>query len=301
MKSSTQNLLLFFGVCICIAVAILFFKSKPEQADNAAAKSNNTNTAIATRDANMALGNPSQAGKLNLDNLLIERTQYTLSYNNSKGTPNWVCWHLSSAWKGNAPRSKNFFTNTDLPRGCYEVSPKDYSKSGFDRGHMCPSDDRDGSVADNEATFLMDNIVPQAPKNNQEVWNELEEHARRLTAQGNELYIIAGIYGRGGENKDGEYKTTIANGRITVPAHVWKIVVVLPNGDNDLKRITEKTKVIAVDMPNTQGVAQHNWQYYQTSVDEIEAKTGYDFLSNISPQLQNVLEGKQSDNGTARR
>ena len=48
-----------------------------------------------------------------------------------------------------------------------------YSGSGFDRGHNCPSADRTGSTADNTATFLMTNMMPQAPTNNQQTWAHL--------------------------------------------------------------------------------------------------------------------------------
>jgi len=286
-----SNSQIFLIVCLCIGVALFLIYQRNHQQQGTKTESAKI-VFPATRDENMALGNPSKANKSDINNLLIERAQYTLSYNNSKGTANWVSWHLSNAWKGDAPRSENFFEDENLPSACYKVTPKDYSKSGFDRGHLCPSDDRDGSVRDNEATFLMDNIIPQAPKNNQEVWNELESHARRLIKQGNELYIIAGCYGKGGENKYGNWKSTIAKGKVIVPSNVWKILIVMPNGPNDAGRITEKTKVIAVDMPNTQSAANYNWQYYKTSIDAIEAKTGYDFLSNLPVNVQAVIESK---------
>ncbi len=122
-------------------------------------------TATATRDDNLALGNPSSAtaDASNPNNYLLVKPQFVLSYNNARGTPNWVSWHLSSAWKGDAPRQKTFTTETLLPSTFVKVATSWYTSTGFDRGHLCPSEDRDGSIDDNKATFFMTNIMPQAP------------------------------------------------------------------------------------------------------------------------------------------
>lgn len=255
-----------------------------------------TNT-TATRDNNMALGNPSNAVSSTSypNNYLMTKTQYSLSYSDSKKTANWVSWHLSSAWIGSTPRQDDFRTDNTLPSAWVKVAGTDYSGSGFDRGHMCPSADRTGSVADNSATFLMTNMVPQAPNNNQITWANLENYCRTLVNQGNELYIISGPWGQGGTGSAG-YKTTISTKNITVPSHVWKIIVVLPVGTNDVARISTSTRVIAVWMPNTQTVNSQPWGYYRTTVDYIESQTGYDFLTNVATSIQNVIEAKV-DNG----
>lgn len=115
------------------------------------------------------LGIPSNAvADINSPNdYLIERAQYVLSYNKEKGEPNWVAWHLDSTWIGRAPRQNNYRADSSLPPGWYQVEPYDYSGSGFDRGHNCPSGDRTSTVADNSETFRMTNMLPQAPDNNQ--------------------------------------------------------------------------------------------------------------------------------------
>ena len=73
---------------------------------------------------------------------LIDRSQYVLSYNNSRGTANWVSWHLSKAWLGRTVRRDTFAPDTSLPEGFLVVRPRDYQGSGFDRGHLCPAADR---------------------------------------------------------------------------------------------------------------------------------------------------------------
>lgn len=256
------------------------------------------NDTTPSRDNNMALGNPSNATTATTDsnNYLMNKSQYSLSYNNKLGTANWVSWHLSTAWKGSAARCNCFNQDTALPTGYFKVSTSYYTNTGFDRGHLCPSDDRDSTDVDNRATFFMSNIIPQAPILNQQIWGNLEDYCRKLITQGNELYIIAGGYGSGGTGSLGGLDTAIDNGRIRVYAHCWKVIVVLPNGSNDVSRVSNTTRVIAVDMPNVQTVNAHSWDYYRVTVDAIEAATGYDFLSNISTGIQSVIES-QVDTG----
>jgi endonuclease G len=119
----------------------------------------------------------------------------------------------------------------------------------------------------------------------------LESYCRKLAREGNELYIITGNYGVGGTSTKG-YREKLAGGKITVPRNLWKIIVVLPKGDNDLSRIDANTRVIAVDMPNKDSIGDDNWADYRVSVNEIEALTGYDLLSKLSKSLQTVLEAR---------
>ncbi len=250
----------------------------------------------ATRDDNMAMGNPSGASTTNANNYLMVKTQYTLSYNNSKGEANWVSWHLSSAWLGSATRCDCFTSDASLLSSYFHASTSNYTGTGFDRGHLCPSGDRNGSSTDNAATFLMTNMTAQAPNMNQVTWEAFESYCRTLTTTGNELYIIAGWYGQGGSGSNGGTTNTIASGAINVPSHFWKIAVIMPVGTGDVSRVTTATRVIAIDMPNTQSVSAHTWDYYRTKVDAIEAATGYDFLNNVSTTIQAVIEA-QVDNG----
>lgn len=242
-------------------------------------------------NSNMMLGNPSNATAniVVANNYLIARPQYCMSYNNSKLTTNWTSWHLYSGDIGSAPRQDDFRADATLPSSWYHVTDTDfqYSTYGFDRGHMCPSADRTATVADNSATFLMSNMIPQAPNNNQQTWANLENYCRTLIDGGNELYIICGPYGEGGTSAKGTFNV-LASG-VVVPSQTWKIIVVLPNGDNDLSRITTSTRVIAVDMPNIQSI-NTNWRNYRVSVDALETLTGYDFLSNVSTSIQDIIE-----------
>ena len=251
-----------------------------------------------TRDDNLAMGNPSNASTNSTlpNNYLLMKPQYTMSYNNAKGEPNWVSWHLSPAWKGAAARCDCFAADNSLPTGFYKAPSTSYSLTGFDRGHLCPSEDRDSTNADNAATFLMTNMIPQSPNLNRVTWVALENYCRTLINAGNELYIISGGYGSGGSGSNGGVTSTIASGSITVPARCWKVIVILPTGINDVARVSNTTRIIAVDMPNTQTVNSLPWSSYRVSVDALETILGYDFLNNIPVSIQTAIEGNV-DNG----
>jgi len=233
------------------------------------------------------LGNPSGATTStgNPTNYLMTKPQYVMSYHRDHGEPNWVAWHLNSSWLGSTARQDNFRADTSLPSGWYQVPGTGYSGSGYDRGHMCPSGDRTLTVADNSATFLMTNMIPQAPNNNQGPWAQLEDYCRTLAGQGNEMYIYSGGYGSQG---------TINSGHVLVPGRTWKVIVVLANGSSDLSRVTTSTRVIAVDMTNVNASISKtaSWKTFRVSVDSIEGHTGFNFLSNVSTSIQSVIEAR---------
>ena len=166
--------------------------------------------------------------------------------------------------------------------------------SDVERGHNCPSADRASSAAANSSTFLMTNVIPQAPRNNEGTWANFENYLRGLVKSGDEPYIVMGSYRSGGTGSKGA-ATTVDSGHVAVPAHIWKVAVVLSNGTKDLSRITTKTRVIAINTPNINSISS-KWQTYVTSVDAIEKATGDDLLSNVPVAIQKVIEAKVDGN-----
>jgi endonuclease G, mitochondrial len=239
----------------------------------------------------LTLGNPSDATTSVTDkrNFLMVKPQFVLSYNNFKGGPNWVSWHLQAEDVGNVDRSDSFHPDPDLPEGFKRVVTGNYTNSGFERGHLCNSKDRTDTEDNNFATFAMTNILPQKADNNKGPWKALEMFSRKLLDEGNELYIVAGAFGT---------KGTIARHTINVPRIFWKVIIVLPDGRDDVNRIDASTRAIAVCMPNIAGIRRKDWRGYVSTIRNIETATGFDLLSELSTRVQNALETRRDAEGT---
>jgi endonuclease G, mitochondrial len=242
---------------------------------------------------NLLMGNPSQAttSPRNSENYLIARPQYALSYSKNKGIPNWVSWELNQSWLGDAHRVGKFAPDEELPSEWQRIKPSDYTGSGFDRGHMANSEDRSRSPEDNIPTFLMTNILPQSPDNNQGVWVELEKYSRQLARSGKELFIISGGHGQGGVGKNG-LRATVGQGKVLVPAVTWKVILVLDKPNAGVAGVDKNTRTIAVIVPNKQGIKSDQWQQYLTSVKDVEKLTGYKFFTNVPADIREVINAK---------
>ncbi|CAN5578552.1 hypothetical protein BH09VER1_BH09VER1_32080 [soil metagenome] len=241
--------------------------------------------------SNLFLGNPSQAGTAEKNNYLLEKKQFALSYNNEKGEPNWVSWRLIKEDLGEAPRKGKFSEDTTLPEGFNVITTKDYQDCGFDRGHICPHGDRASTKADSYATFVMTNIVPQSAQLNRNAWNQEEIYLRSLASGGNRLYIVAGPIGAGGTGAKGP-ATSLAGGKVVVPAACWKIAVITPDkGTDDLKNITADSRVLSIIMPNDTSLGDE-WAQYRTSVAEIEKQTGLHFFTALPKEVADALKQK---------
>ncbi len=235
----------------------------------------------------MQLGNASAATSDTNNHLhyLIQRAQYALDYSDTIGGPNWVSWDLTAPDIGTTPRG-NYTTDNTLPGTFYHVKTGDYTNSGYDRGHMCPSEDRTDNTTDNDAVFLMSNFLPQTPDNNQGVWESFEYFERSLANAGDEVLILDG-----GSIYNGS--TIQPSGKVEIPGYVWKVVVDVPPGSGSaLSRITASTRVIAVKMPNIAGIRSNPWQQYVTSTNQIQSDTGFTFFTALPANVAAVLRAK---------
>jgi endonuclease G len=174
----------------------------------------------------MQLGNPSgaTADTNNHDHYLIQRTVEALDYSDHLGQPVWAAWDLTAADVGSATRSTSYYTDTNLPPNFYRVTDTDYNGVGtnnFNRGHLCPSEDRTDNSADNKLVFFLSNIMPQSAQNNQGVWGNFETYCRSLLST-NELLIMCGPSGFG--------TSKIPSGKAYIASNTWKVVVCVPVG-----------------------------------------------------------------------
>ena len=240
-------------------------------------------------DYQMQLGNPT-AATVDINNhthYLIQRTQYAMDYSDTTHQANWVSWSYTSTDTGSTSRQDSYREDTSLPAGFTRIGSATFG-AGLDRGHMCPSADRTTSVADNDATFLMSNMIPQTSQNNQGLWATFETYCRNLASGGSEVLITCG---------PGDFGTTSISNGMKLPGSVWKVVVVAPSGTAlASSKVTPACRVIAIKTPNTASVGS-SWASYITTVEEIEAATGYTFFSSLPTSVARYLR-KVKDTGS---
>ena len=236
----------------------------------------------------LTLGLPdgSTPSTTNPDHYLSVKRQYVISYNGSHKTPNWSAWELNTSWLGSTRRQNDFRPDDTLPTSIPQALPADYSGSGYDRGHMCPSADRTLNVTDNSNTFYLTNMVPQAANNNQGPWEALETYTRSLATSGKELFIISGPIYSG-------TPATIGAG-VAVPTSTWKVITVLDAPGQDATNVTTSTRVIAVIMPNNDAQISRtaDWHTFRVTTRSIEQQTGLNIMSDVAQSVQDVIETK---------
>ena len=248
---------------------------------------------------NTELGLPTDADPS--DDVVIARRQYTLSYNASRGSPNWVSWNLDASHKtstGSSPRCNCFTADTALVRfGIRPYDTNDWINGGaYSRGHMSPSADWASSPGDNASTFFLSNMIPQNQTANAGAWGDLENYLRTLAVGNTEIYIISGpifTKDRSGAGVDGLGYMARTNGstaRIAIPDSMWKVAIVV----SDTRSASEidspsDVQVIAVNMAN-ESKSTGSWTLYQTTINKIERSTGYDLLSTLPKDLQCRIE-----------
>lgn len=219
----------------------------------------------------------------NSDDLILDKGTHVISYNCGEGRPNWVSWHLAGSHFGPVDRSSWRIDRT-LPPGCPRVSSADYTNTGFTRGHVVRHKERSLTEEENQLTFLMTNVIPQYQSMNDIPWGDLEDHLCYLTRdEGREAFIVAGPHGDMGRIG--------SHDEVVVPTHAWKVALVMPTGRSlsDVEE-TSDVEVIAVLIPNGEQMAGDDWQDYLTSIDELEALTGYDFFTLFAEPLEGGIE-----------
>ena len=191
----------------------------------------------------------------------IKHTYYTLSYSEADKQSEWVAYYLTPASiNGPQKRSSKFLADPLLSN---PIGPSSYSKSGYDRGHLCPAADMKlNSVSMNE-TFYMSNMSPQAPSFNRGIWSKLEDKVRDWALQKNGVYVVTGPL----LNKS----CGVVSNSITVPCAYYKIV---------FKQTKSGVEAIAFMLPNAGSSLSLN--QFVVSIDYLETLTGIDFFASLS-------------------
>lgn len=209
---------------------------------------------------------------------IVHHEGYSLSYSEPNEQAEWVAYELK----------KEHLSKTNFKRPYFEIDKavktkaahwRNYKKSGYDRGHLCPAGDRKYSKEAHDETFLTSNISPQTHAFNAGVWNRLEQKVRYWARKYDGVFVVTGGVLKGRMKAIGEEE-------VSVPNQFYKVLI-----DSN----TGKTKVLAFLLPHKD--SSRPLYEYVVSVDEIEKLTGIDFFSELDDATENKLEASSSYKG----
>ncbi|MCU4515700.1 DNA/RNA non-specific endonuclease [Acinetobacter radioresistens] len=148
---------------------------------------------------------------------------FNVMYSGVSKTPLWVAEYLNPQRLSTKIKREDNFHEESRVAERHRALLSDYRGSGYDRGHMAPNGDMNNTAAQYDS-FSLANMVPQSPKNNQELWRKLEEAVRAIvTKQHRDAYVVTGPVFEGKRLK------TIGQG-VIVPTAVYKAVYLPKQG-----------------------------------------------------------------------
>ncbi|MGI6242539.1 MAG: DNA/RNA non-specific endonuclease [Prevotella sp.] len=210
----------------------------------------------------------------NVPEQILRRKAYVSSFNTETLMPNWVAWKLTAEETNGRVQRSSFSFQEDLdvaPR--YRVMPSDYSRSGYDRGHMCPAGDNRWDSRAMEESFLMTNICPQLHSLNSGAWNNLEIQCRDWAREYGEIYIVCGpIVSKNNNRKIGRKR------RITVPSAFFKVILCMKG----------TPKAIGFVFRNEE--SHRSKSDYMNTVDDVERITGLNFFAALPDSIEDRVE-----------
>ncbi|AOZ98718.1 DNA/RNA non-specific endonuclease [Flavobacterium commune] len=202
---------------------------------------------------------------------IVKHQYYTLSYSEKAEQAEWVAYELK----------KNNIKKSDFKRPFFIEDPKvktqsadwrNYKKSGYDKGHLCPAADMEFDINAYNDTFFTSNISPQNHAFNSGIWNRLEQKVRFWAVKNDGLFVITGGVLKGNLKAIGKEK-------VFVPNYFYKILLCNSKG---------KYKVLAFLVPNEK--SSQSIYNYVVSIDKLESVTGIDFFPKLDDELENNLE-----------
>lgn len=205
---------------------------------------------------------------------ILDRGEFLIGWSDSLKHPVWCAYHVARDKKFDDGKRPSFMQDKTTPMA---PRPADYTKSGYDRGHMVPNHaiiSRYGEEARRQ-TFLMSNIAPQTPALNRGVWRDLEHRIADLwTARYGEIWVVVGAI----PSADG---AKFSNG-IDIPDSFYQVIIAQEGLD---------LRALAVVVP--QSVGWDAWAArHIISIDDLEEMTGLDFNPNLPAFIQDPLEAE---------
>lgn len=208
-------------------------------------------------------------------NQVVIHNYYTLSYSEKHEQAEWVAYELKKNYiKNNAFVRPYFIEDAKVKTGSADW--RNFKKSGYDKGHLCPAADMEFAIEAYNDTFFTSNISPQVHDFNGGIWNRLEQKVRYWATKYDGIYVITGGVLQSSLK-------TIGKEGVSVPNYFYKILLDTSNG---------KFKMIAFLMPNEK--SDKPLYHFVVSVDSIEKMTGIDFFPKLEDKIENSLE-KSSD------
>lgn len=218
---------------------------------------------------------------------VLEGPYFTVGYDNARKNPAWVVYHLDGPIVNRERSPDRPIFATDF-RTSAHVAQRDYTSTGFDRGHLVPAFamwSRHGKDAF-MATFTCSNIVPQYHEMNAGIWEDLEDNIAGGHRQGDgwagslrHITVINGpVY-------DGQVETLRAG--IAVPTACFSIVL-------DWQEDGSGYRVLAFQIPNTRTV-KGPLSRWLTTIKSIERVTGLDVLSGEAELYRTSLESQRAE------
>ncbi len=255
-------------------LAFLVYQYQVAQPDTSASLPKAANT-VSFAETPDALEIPTMNGKRG--GQLLKRTGYTLSYDADRKTPQWVAWELTrEEAQGTGERSHKFYPDPDV-RGA-KAYHKDYTNSGYDRGHMAPAGDMKWSKEAMDESFYLSNICPQNGNLNKGDWNDLEELCRKWAQRFGNVHIACGpIY-------ESKQPKRIGANKVAVPDAFFKVVLIYTD---------RRTQALGFLFPNRSG--HQPLHEYLVSVDSVEKRTGMDFFPALPDEVEEKLESARHE------
>lgn len=210
--------------------------------------------------------------------VLLCRKGYLLSHDNNHKIPFWVAYHLTKKMaSGTIERKDSFRPDPDLPKG-ERAELGDYRNSGYQRGHMFPSDDAAWDKDAMAESFYLSNMTPQLGRQfNNSTWKTLEKKIRQWAKDSGELYIYVGPILATNRVR------TIGKNKVAIPTHFFKVVY-------DPKR----QEAIGFLFPHSDLRGTKPEEYIKR-INFIEREAGLDFLSDLPTGLQQSLESEPAE------